>query len=47
MNRHALHYLDLHPEPVDTREPSPLTIVAGAAFALGALYLLTVFAFSL
>lgn len=47
MNRHALHYLDLHPEPVDTREPSPFLIWAGAAFALGALYLLTVFAFSL
>lgn len=29
MNRHALHYLDLHPEPVDTREPSPLMIWAG------------------
>jgi len=47
MNRHALHYLDLHPEPVDTREPSPLMIWAGAAFALGALYLTTVFLFSL
>ena len=47
MNRHSLKYLDLHPEPVDTREPSPLMIWAGAAFALGALYLLTVFLFSL
>ena len=47
MNRHALHYLDLHPEPVDTRELSPLMIWAGAAFALGALYLTTVFLFSL
>lgn len=28
-------------------EPSTLVIVAGAAFALGALYLLTVFLFSL
>ena len=47
MNRHSLKYLDLHPEPVDTREPSTLAIMAGAAFALGALYLLTVFLFSL
>ena len=47
MNRHALHYRDLHPEPVDTREPSPLMIWAAAAFALGALYVLTVFLFSL
>jgi len=47
MNRHSLHYIDLHPEPVDAREPSTLAIVAGAAFALGALYLLTVFLFSL
>ena len=47
MNRHSLKYLDLHPEPVDTRELSPLMIWTGAAFALGALYLLTVFLFSL
>jgi hypothetical protein len=47
MNRHALHYLDLHPEPLKTDEPAPFLIWAGAAFALGALYLLTVFAFSL
>ncbi len=47
MNRHSLTYIDLHPEPVKTEEPSTLAIVAGAAFALGALYLLTVFFFSL
>lgn len=47
MNHHGLTYIDLHPEPVDTREPSPLMIWAGAAFALGALYPLTVFLFSL
>lgn len=41
MNRHALTYIELHPEP------GPLMIWAGAAFALGALYLLTVFLFSL
>lgn len=47
MNRHSLTYIEMHPEPVDTREPSPLMIWAGAAFALGALYLLTVVLFSL
>jgi hypothetical protein len=47
MNRHAITYVEMYPEPVDTREPSPVLIWAGAAFALGALYLLTVFAFSL
>ena len=47
MNRHSLKYLDLHPEPVDTREPSTLAIVAGAAFALFALWCVTVFLFSL
>lgn len=47
MNRHSLTYIDLHPEPVKAEEPSTLAIVAGAAFALGALYLLTVFLFSL
>jgi hypothetical protein len=46
MNRHALTYIDLHPEPIE-REPSTLAIWAGAAFALLAVYLLTVFAFSL
>jgi hypothetical protein len=47
MNHHASNCLDLHPEPLKTEEPSPLMILAGAAFALGALYLLTVFLFSL
>ena len=47
MNRHSLHYLDLHPEPLKTEETSPLMIWAGAAFALGAVYLLTVVLFSL
>lgn len=46
MNRHSLKYLDLYPQPVE-REPGPLAVFAGAAFALGALYLLTVFLFSL
>ena len=47
MSRHSLKYIDLRPEPVDTREPSTLAFWLGAAFALGVLYLLTVFLFSL
>ncbi len=46
MNRHSLHYIDLHPQPVD-RDPSPLAIWAGAALALIALYLITLFLFTL
>lgn len=46
MNRHALTYIDLYPEPIE-REPSALAIWAGAAFALLTVYLLTVFLFSL
>ena len=46
MNKHQLTYIDLHPAPVD-REPSALAIWAGAALALIALYLLTVFLFTL
>ena len=46
MNRHALTYIDLHPQPLE-REPSPLAIVAGAAFTLVALWAITVFLFSL
>lgn len=47
MNRHSLTYIEMYPEPLKTEEPSPLMIWAGAAFALGALYLLTVVLFSL
>jgi hypothetical protein len=47
MNRHSLTYIEMYPEPVDTREPSTLAIWLGAAFAMGALYLTTVFLFSL
>ena len=46
MNRHALTYIDLHPEPIES-EPLTLAIVAGAAVALVALWCATVFAFSL
>jgi hypothetical protein len=47
MNRHALTYIDMYPEPVDTREPSALVVWLGAAVVFGGLYLLTVFLFSL
>ena len=46
MNRHSLTYIDLHPQPVQP-EPHPLAIWAGAALALLALWLITVFLFSL
>lgn len=46
MNRHQLTYIDLYPEPIE-REPSSLMIWAGAAFALVALWVITVFLFSL
>jgi hypothetical protein len=46
MNKHQLTYIDFYPAPVD-REPSALAIWAGAALALIAVYLLTVFLFTL
>ena len=46
MNHHYLTYLELNPEPVE-REPGPLAILAGAAFGLFALWLVTVFSLSL
>lgn len=47
MNRHSLTYIEMYPEPLKAEEPSTFAIWLGAAFALGALYLLTVFLFSL
>lgn len=47
MNRHQLTYIDMYPQPIDTREPSTLVVWLGAAVVLGALYLLTVFLFSM
>jgi len=44
MSKHSLHYIDLNPAP---REPSPWAIAAGAALALIALWVITVFLFSL
>jgi hypothetical protein len=46
MNRHQLTYIEMYPQPVE-REPSPLAIVAGAAFALVALWVITVCLFVL
>ena len=47
MNKHQLTYIDMYPEPVDTREPLPLALWLGAAVVVGAVYLVTVFLFSL
>jgi hypothetical protein len=46
MNKHQLTYIDMYPQPIE-QEPSGFAIVCGAALALVALYLLTVFLFSL
>lgn len=46
MNRHSRHYFDLNPRDTE-REPGPLAILAGAVFALFALWVCTVFLFSL
>jgi hypothetical protein len=46
MSKHKLTYIDFYPAPVD-REPSALAIWAGAALALIALYLITLFLFTL
>jgi hypothetical protein len=43
-SNHAEHYT---PDPVTPAEPSKWVVVGGAAVAALALYLLTVFAFSL
>ena len=47
MNRHQLTYIDLNPEPITSAEPSGFAIWCGAAAVLGAVYLVTVFLFSL
>lgn len=47
MNRHQLTYIEMYPEPVNTDEPHPVLIWAGAAFATLALCAVTVFLFSL
>lgn len=47
MNRHQLTYIDMYPEPVKVKEPSALAVWLGAAVVVGAVYLVTVFLFSL
>lgn len=47
MSKHQLTYIDLHPQPVETKEPSTLAIWAGAAMALVALYVVTIFLFTM
>lgn len=47
MSRHQPTYIDLHPEPVQHREPSTLLIWVSAAALLIAVYIVTVFVFSL
>lgn len=47
MSKHQLTYVDLHPQPVEAKEPSTLAIWAGAALALAAVYAVTVFLFSM
>ena len=47
MNRHQLTYIDMYPQPVEVKEPSTLAIWAGAAQALVAVYVVTLFLFTL
>jgi hypothetical protein len=46
MSRHQLTYIDLHPEPV-RQDPPDWLIIVGAVLALLALYVITVFLFTL
>lgn len=47
MNRHALTYIEMHPEPVNTAEPSGFAIVLGAIACALIVWALTFLAFSL
>lgn len=47
MSKHQLTYVDLHPQPVETKEPSTIAIWAGAALALVAVYAVTIFIFTM
>lgn len=48
MNKHTRHYFDLNPEALGREKPPhPMILVAGAFFAVGGLWLLTAFLFSL
>lgn len=46
-SRHSLHYIDLHPEPVKTGEPPFAVLCIGAAAVAVALWVITVFLFTL
>jgi len=46
-SNHALHYIDLHPAPIERREPRPLTVIAGAFGFAALMYALTFLAFCL
>jgi hypothetical protein len=46
MNKHRLHYIDMRPQPLAKREPSPLAVWLAAAFTVAAIYLATVILFS-
>ena len=47
MNRHSLHYIDLHPDPIEDDEPDLSVLIVGAALTLLALWFCIVFLFSL
>jgi len=47
MNRHSLTYIEMYPEPVKTGEPPFAVLCIGAAAVAVALWVITVFLFSL
>jgi hypothetical protein len=47
MNRHQLTYIDLHPQPVTSAEPSGFAIWLGAAALMLTLWAVTFIVFSL
>lgn len=47
MNRHSLTYIDLHPQAIDTREPSSGRILLGAALVALTVWGTAFFVFSL
>lgn len=47
MNRHSLTYIDLHPQPLTTDEPSGFTVALGAALVALTVWGTVYLAFSL
>jgi hypothetical protein len=49
MSRHRLHYIDLHPEPLERpeREPSALALLAMAAVVCAFLWVVALILFTL